>query len=354
MQNPRLCVSGCVVMIAVGSGSFSLAMFQPEEAAEPRDRSVLDKEKEQFWLARRGPRENPAREQWTIPTAAAAITRVQDVLELPMVANAKAQGKAEAPQGIAELVMYGDDGPAYVPTSWRRYKWGQGTNPTPEQLYYWSDTHVWRVVFKKVELALPSSNVGGRASPEDQTKLVRRVVAFLDPYWGSLCRIEIHNDASPQEAPREPSPAQYARQIRDAGVEEISRVVETGALRLPSALAVVQREMGGVLEAKMVVVVPIQWSKRLPEGAPPPSPDSVTFGSPRDCWAIDLRGIPPMPASSPDVPVEAKNHLRHIVDARTGRWLCASTVPQPEPPDPNEPLYPPRPADKPLVVEGPQ
>lgn len=55
----------------------------------------------------------------------------------------------------------------------------------------------------------------------------------------------------------------------------------------------------------------------------------------KDIWAIEIRGFPPMRPSLPpgadgtDIPVDALNHLREVVDAHTGEWLGAGTVPQP-------------------------
>jgi hypothetical protein len=50
----------------------------------------------------------------------------------------------------------------------------------------------------------------------------------------------------------------------------------------------------------------------------------------RTVWIIQLRGIAPFEAAQPGVPVDARNHLRHVVDAETGEWLGADTIPQPE------------------------
>ena len=52
---------------------------------------------------------------------------------------------------------------------------------------------------------------------------------------------------------------------------------------------------------------------------------------PKAVWAITLWGIPSLPLSRPNVPVDARNHVRNIVDATTGEWISAGTSPQPEP-----------------------
>jgi hypothetical protein len=34
-------------------------------------------------------------------------------------------------------------------------------------------------------------------------------------------------------------------------------------------------------------------------------------------------------AAMGDVPVDARNHMRHVIDAMTGAWLYSDTAPQP-------------------------
>ena len=56
---------------------------------------------------------------------------------------------------------------------------------------------------------------------------------------------------------------------------------------------------------------------------------------PRPVWIVELRGLPPYAVkSAPDVDSEAvprwqRNHMRNVVDARTGRVLFANNLPQP-------------------------
>lgn len=55
------------------------------------------------------------------------------------------------------------------------------------------------------------------------------------------------------------------------------------------------------------------------------------FGE-RDVWIIQVRGITPfLPGMNAEdtVPVDARNHIRNVVDAKTGEWLWADTIPQP-------------------------
>lgn len=58
----------------------------------------------------------------------------------------------------------------------------------------------------------------------------------------------------------------------------------------------------------------------------------------REAWSIHTRGIDPVQRNRDgQVPVEARNHLRHIVDGKTGEWVTAGTTPQPseKPAEPN-------------------
>lgn len=49
---------------------------------------------------------------------------------------------------------------------------------------------------------------------------------------------------------------------------------------------------------------------------------------PRPVWIIDLRGIPPRPGHPRvEIPIEQLNHMRSIVDARTGRHLGSGNSP---------------------------
>jgi hypothetical protein len=57
-------------------------------------------------------------------------------------------------------------------------------------------------------------------------------------------------------------------------------------------------------------------------------------------WVVELRGLPPFPVRGPagahgdaQVPVWLRNHMRNILDARTGRVLFANNAPQPSPPN---------------------
>ncbi len=53
---------------------------------------------------------------------------------------------------------------------------------------------------------------------------------------------------------------------------------------------------------------------------------------PRLVWIIQTRGVAWAAegyAAMGNVPVDARNHLRHIIDATTGEWLYSDTAPQP-------------------------
>jgi hypothetical protein len=53
---------------------------------------------------------------------------------------------------------------------------------------------------------------------------------------------------------------------------------------------------------------------------------------PRPVWIIQTRGIElPLEgyAAEVDIPIDARNHMRHVIDAMTGAWLYSDTAPQP-------------------------
>jgi hypothetical protein len=61
---------------------------------------------------------------------------------------------------------------------------------------------------------------------------------------------------------------------------------------------------------------------------------SVMNNPPSNVWAIDLRGIPPFPTVSHQgigiVPEYQRNHMRSIIDGKTGNFMSCNTGPQVE------------------------
>ncbi len=53
---------------------------------------------------------------------------------------------------------------------------------------------------------------------------------------------------------------------------------------------------------------------------------------PRPVWIIQTRGVELKMegyGARGDVPIDARNHMRHVIDATTGAWLYSDTTPQP-------------------------
>jgi hypothetical protein len=50
---------------------------------------------------------------------------------------------------------------------------------------------------------------------------------------------------------------------------------------------------------------------------------------PRSEWIITLRGFPPSIATNGPAPTWSRNHMRSFVDATTGKWLGATSNPEP-------------------------
>jgi hypothetical protein len=56
------------------------------------------------------------------------------------------------------------------------------------------------------------------------------------------------------------------------------------------------------------------------------------YYGPRNVWIIQTRGIAIAAegyAAMADIHPDARNHMRHVVDATTGRWIYSDTAPQP-------------------------
>lgn len=171
---------------------------------------------------------------------------------------------------------------------------------------------IWHVVAVGWRLELPSAPEGA------QDRLRRTFDVFLDPKDGALLKLASRwPEGVPTIAP-EP-PATFAEeQMKRAGLEKYHGFLKSGPrVDFVRALDVVYKEgVGDPLAAKQIVAHCVMRS--------------AMGQKPRAVWAITLRGIPPLKTAYPGVPIDARNHIRNIVDAKTGKWLSAGTSPQPQ------------------------
>ncbi len=170
---------------------------------------------------------------------------------------------------------------------------------------------VWHVVISDWRLQLKS------APPDVEDLYARTFDVFLGAEDGHLLKIVSRwPEGVPPIAP-EPGPASYTDQIRRAGVERYHGFPdEEPQIKFLDALDAVLKDGGNTLGAEQIVG---QYVIRSSMGQ-----------EPRPVWAITLRDTQPFWESSfPGVGINARNHMRHIVDAQTGKWLCAGSTPQP-------------------------
>lgn len=180
---------------------------------------------------------------------------------------------------------------------------------------------VWLVEISNVRLKLKS------APPGFEDKYVRKFQVFVDPNTGYLLKITSKFDGNDPNMLPEPPAAVAEREMRGTNEIYYCFPTEPPKISLLDALDVVPMSP---LTAKEIYAVYVMQSHRM----------GRKFGwGPRPMWAITLRGIPPVPvtgvpglAKEDLAPVWQSNHARVIVDARTGRPLFFTNIPQPLPP----------------------
>jgi hypothetical protein len=242
-------------------------------------------------------------ETWIVPNADEAISRTREILGVPESVS----------QITAKQVTLTND-------------------KTPFLHHEVEGRPLWKVEIRRWRLHLPS------APPRTKDQFSRTFDVLLDPITGNVLSITSQWPRHvPPIAPR-PSAASAQDKMRRSGDEVYHAFAPAApAISFTQALdAILRQGYGDVLVARQFVAHNVIQSRL---GA-----------TPRPVWAITLRGIPPIRAAFPGVHVDARNHLRHIVDSETGEWICAGTSPQPDlvlapridppPPDPNDPNCP--------------
>ncbi|MGD2108177.1 MAG: hypothetical protein PVI86_02175 [Phycisphaerae bacterium] len=169
---------------------------------------------------------------------------------------------------------------------------------------------VWQVVIEDWKVRLSAAP---RAVEDTYT---RTLDVFLDAQSGRVLRIA---SRWPEGMPRtyeDPTTESATAQLRAGGNERYHGFPETPPV-VTFEKAVDATLLGGAnpLEAKQIDGQYVAWSRMGRE--------------PQPVWAITLWGMPPFQAAYPGVPANARNHMRYIIDAKSGRWLYASTAPQP-------------------------
>jgi hypothetical protein len=234
------------------------------------------------------PAKGTTREAWSIQTERQAIAKAREVIGLPEDAPAKFSGKVTT---LAE-------------------------DNTPFLHSQIEGRPIWQVVITGWQLDLKS------AGPDEHDRFARVFDVFIDPTDGKLLKaVSRWPENVPTIAPQ-PSARSAEEQMPRSDDERYHGFPDPPPLiDLVRALDIVQRDgSSSPYLAKQIIAHYVMESTR--------------GGKPRPVWAITLWGIPPFEASYPGVPVDARNHMRTVVNAETGRCLFSTTTPQPEKPGP--------------------
>ena len=170
---------------------------------------------------------------------------------------------------------------------------------------------VWRVTLRDFVFELESS-------PADLKDMhVRILDTFIDPRTGHVLRVRTRlPEGFPNEL-REPS-AEFATMQVFSGTRETYHGFPADPPEMSFIDAVDAAQRGGwsALASAQVTGEWVMWS---------------TYDKkPRPVWVITLQGMPPLEAAHSGVPVDARNHIRIIVDPVSRSWIEAGTSPQPE------------------------
>ena len=174
---------------------------------------------------------------------------------------------------------------------------------------------VWQITVTNGSLGLESKNTG-----KDHEEKVYDFKIFLD-YTGKkvlMITAVLKNGKNIQSFPK-PSIFSAEKQMKDCGDEIYTGFPKKAPIvNFHDALKSVYNGFGGnPLGAPEIEAIYVMRS---------------VFGKePKAVWEITLRGIPPFPTfggNGDSVPVSQRNHLRSTVDAKTGKLLTATTLPQ--------------------------
>ncbi len=259
----------CVILI-------ELLLFTPQRAAaqgpplDPYGRTATDR-----------PQEDSAK--WNIKDQRAAIGQARRILDLP--------GNPSLP-ARAEVITVIQDNTPYL----------------SEQVV---SRPIWHVIIEKCRIVLPSE-----VNPVEDS-YERTFDVLIDPRNGALLRISSRLPDGATPLPREASATVATEQLMNRGSERYhSFVPETPVMSFYEALVALVHDGNQPLEAEQMVGQYIAWS--------------MLGQKPKAAWAVTLNRITPFESAYPGIPVEARNHMRYIVDPDTGRLVCGTTTPQPE------------------------
>jgi len=207
----------------------------------------------------------------------------------------------------------------------------------------------WLVRFESVSMAIPTG-------PTTATEQVLTLRVLLEPRRGSLVWIIAAVGTYDNEFWPIPPGDVASERIAAGGEEKFHAFIDTRPRHtLAEALGEVARSgLGGVASARELFAYYVTWSMMRYEAQPawsievrglPGWPVNADRGGPignrRPPWAPKREPVqtpdaiePSLPerAPQPQLNINARNHLRHIILDGPGTWITAGTSPQPNPP----------------------
>lgn len=172
----------------------------------------------------------------------------------------------------------------------------------------------WKVTFGGVDLAKAG------AEPALRNAYITRITVYLSPDSGEVVSVISEWPKDVARGAEYPSLEAEERQLQAAGIEYTGLPTEAPAVSLFEALV----DEDVVFWSSDVKQIRAHYVKET-------SPNHAG----RPVWVIQLSGFEPFKVSPPRgvrrdaVPANARNHIRNVIDARTGEWLGADTIPQP-------------------------
>jgi hypothetical protein len=198
---------------------------------------------------------------------------------------------------------------------------------TPEQAYIpflktsADDERGWRKTESAPRLRLEQLDSITRRRGIPRFPNLRAVDAIVNPRTQIIYKVASPWAAgAPRIAPF-PNAAEEERQLRNLGERFVALPEVEPAVDFYNALKQVEeRAPVAPQAAKQVIAYLVTHHTRK--------------YSPRNVWIIQTRGIEIEPEGyggglGGSIPIDALNHMRHIIDATTGEWLYSDTAPQP-------------------------
>lgn len=270
-----------MLLVALAVVAVACACNRPADPVRGAEKSHLQKPD----------RDAEEHSRWVLQDEGQAIAKALEVFGI---------SAAEAQQVEAQVVTLDDDNTPFLH--------GQITKRP-----------LWLITISKYGLRPQSAPVGERDLYE------RTFDVLLDPRDGKLLKIISRwPEGAPPESAPEPRAAFAEQCFADSGLEIYHCFPDfSPKITFLEAIDAIYTRRSEPRAAKQIVAHYVVQSSMGRD--------------PQQVWAITLRGIPPIRAAYPGVSIAARDHMRHIVDAESGKWLGAGTSPQPEgPPVPEQ------------------